>query len=284
MSKSKGNVVTPMGLLTEYGSDAVRYWAASAKLGTDAAFEVGQMKIGRRLAIKVLNASKFALSFGGQDEPVSLDPADVTFALDRAMLAGLADVVDRATVALEAYDHTRALEATETFFWTFCDDYLELVKDRAYGGNDAVVSAETGSARAALGLVFDTLLRLFAPVLPFATEEVWSWWHDGSVHRAPWPTSERLRVAAGDADPSVLVVAGTALAALRKVKSEAKVSMRTEIARVELLVPEAALAGVRVAEPDIRAAGRVIELTITAGGDEIVAHGAELVESAPTNA
>jgi len=283
MSKSKGNVVTPLGLLEQHGSDAVRYWAASARLGADTAFEEGQMKIGRRLAIKVLNASKFALLFAG-GAPIALDPAAVTVALDRAMLAGLADVVDRATTALADYDHTRALEVTETFFWTFCDDYLELVKDRAYGGNDAVVSAETGSARAALGLALDTLLRLFAPVLPFATEEVWSWWHDGSVHRAPWPTSERLRVAAGDADPSVLVVAGTALAALRKVKSEAKVSMRTEIARVELLVPEAALAGVRVAEPDIRAAGRVIELTITAGGDEIVARGAELVESAPTNA
>src|SRR5450830_208983 len=283
MSKSKGNVVTPMGVLEQHGSDAVRYWAASARLGADTAFEVGQMKIGRRLAIKVLNASKFALSFAG-GVPIPLDPAAVTVPVDRAMLAALADVVDRATAALADYDHTRALEVTETFFWTFCDDYLELVKDRAYGGNDAVVSAETGSARAALGLALDTLLRLFAPVLPFATEEVWSWWHDGSVHRAPWPTSERLRVAAGDADPSVLVVAGTALAALRKVKSEAKVSMRTEIARVELLVPEAALAGVRVAEPDIRAAGRVIELTITAGGDEIVARGAELVESAPTNA
>jgi len=283
MSKSKGNVVTPMGVLEQHGSDAVRYWAASARLGADTAFEVGQMKIGRRLAIKILNASKFALSFAG-GAPIPLDPAAVTVPVDRAMLAALADVVDRATAALADYDHTRALEVTETFFWTFCDDYLELVKDRAYGGGDAVVSTETASARAALGLALDTLLRLFAPVLPFATEEVWSWWHSGSVHRASWPTPDQLRAAAGDADPAVLTAAGTALAALRKVKSEAKVSMRTEIARVELLVPEAALAGVRAAEPDIRAAGRVHALTITAVGDEVVARGAQLVESAPTNA
>jgi GNAT superfamily N-acetyltransferase len=135
MSKSKGNVVTPMDLLVEHGSDAVRYWAASARLGADAAFEVGQMKIGRRLAIKVLNASKFALSFGLDPETgegqVLLDPSAVTVALDRAMLAGLAAVTEQATAAFEAYDHTRALEVTETFFWTFCDDYLELVKDRA---------------------------------------------------------------------------------------------------------------------------------------------------------
>src|SRR5699024_7864991 len=145
-----------------------------------------------------------------------LDPSAVTEVLDRAMLAGLADVVDKATQALEAYDHTRALELTETYFWTFCDDYLELVKDRAYGSGDETVSAATLSARAALALALDTLLRLLAPVLPFATEEVWSWWKEGSVHRAPWPTSDVLRAAAGDVDPAHLAAAGRALAALRK--------------------------------------------------------------------
>lgn len=260
MSKSKGNVVTPMGLLEEHGSDAVRYWAASARLGTDAAFEVGQMKIGRRLAIKILNASKFALSFGSADQgSAALHPALVTAELDRAMLAGLADVVDRATEALESYDHTRALELTETFFWTFCDDYLELVKDRAYGAGaeDADVTAETASARAALGIALDVLLRLFAPVLPFATEEVWSWWREGTVHRAPWPTSDGLRDAAGDADPAVVHAAGAALAALRKVKSEAKLSMRAEITAGRLEVPATLRTGVDVALDDVRAAGRV---------------------------
>ncbi|MCR6491407.1 valine--tRNA ligase [Cellulomonas sp. P24] len=266
MSKSKGNVVTPMGLLEEHGSDAVRYWAASARLGTDAAFEVGQMKIGRRLAIKVLNASKFALSFAGDGE-VPLDPALVTEALDKAMLAGLADVVEKATAALTAYDHTRALELTETFFWTFCDDYLELVKDRAYGADaaeGAAPSAATVSARTSLGLALDTLLRLFAPVLPFATEEVWSWWREGSIHRAAWPVAEPLRAAAGDADPTVLGAAGTALAALRKVKSEAKVSQRTVLTEVELAVPAGTLAGVRLAFEDVRSAGRVTELVLVA--------------------
>ncbi len=266
MSKSKGNVVTPMGLLEEHGSDAVRYWAASARLGTDAAFEVGQMKIGRRLAIKVLNASKFALSFAGDGE-VPLDPTLVTEALDKAMLAGLADVVEKATAALTAYDHTRALELTETFFWTFCDDYLELVKDRAYGADaaeGAAPSAATVSARTSLGLALDTLLRLFAPVLPFATEEVWSWWREGSIHRAAWPEAEPLRVAAGDTDPTILGAAGTALAALRKVKSEAKVSQRTVLTEVELAVPAGTLAGVRLAFEDVRSAGRVTELVLVA--------------------
>ena len=266
MSKSKGNVVTPMGLLEEHGSDAVRYWAASARLGTDAAFEVGQMKIGRRLAIKVLNASKFALGFGAA-EAGSLDPSAVTETLDRAMLAGLADVVERATAALEAYDHTRALELTETFFWTFCDDYLELVKDRAYGSADAEPTQATLSARAALALALDTLLRLLAPVLPFATEEVWSWWREGSVHRTPWPGAEPLRLAAGDADPTTLEAAGRALGALRKVKSEAKVSMRTVIVRAELAVPTAQLGLVEAALADVRSAGRAADLTLV--GDDV---------------
>ncbi|MGO1318197.1 MAG: class I tRNA ligase family protein, partial [Cellulomonadaceae bacterium] len=268
MSKSKGNVVTPMGLLEEHGSDAVRYWAAAARLGTDAAFEIGQMKIGRRLAIKILNASKFALSFAGSGE-VRLEPALVTRPIDRAMLGGLADVVDRATEALETFDHTRALELCETFFWTFCDDYLELVKDRAYGTGPDDDSTSTMSARTSLALALDTLLRLFAPVLPFATEEVWSWWRTGSVHRAPWPTSADLRRAAGAADVALLGTAGNALAALRKVKSEAKVSMRTPLLSVQLAVPPARLEHVRAADDDVRAAGRVtgaLELVVAADG------------------
>src|SRR5690606_6274273 len=131
MSKSKGNVVTPAAMLVEHGADAVRYWAASSRLGTDAAFDPQnpkQMKIGRRLAIKVLNAAKFVYGF-----PVASGAdAEVTEPLDLDMLAELAVVVRTATEAYEAYDHARALEATEQFFWTFCDDYLELVKERAY--------------------------------------------------------------------------------------------------------------------------------------------------------
>ncbi|SDS67931.1 valyl-tRNA synthetase [Paraoerskovia marina] len=258
MSKSKGNVVTPMGLLEEHGSDAVRYWAASARLGTDAAFEVGQMKIGRRLAIKILNASKFALAFGGDGEIV-LDPALVTETIDRAMLASLADVVDRATESLETYDHTRALETVETFFWAFCDDYLELVKDRAYGAgaDEEDLTQETRSARVALALGLDTMLRLFAPYVPFATEEVWSWWREGSVHRAPWPSAAPLRAAAEGADPDVLAYAGYALAALRRLKSEAKVSMKTPILAVELAVPAAGVSGVEASAVDVRNGGRV---------------------------
>ncbi len=298
MSKSKGNVVTPMGLLETHGSDAVRYWAASARLGTDAAFDEGQMKIGRRLAMKILNASKFVLGATGISTlageslaegvraAAHVTAAPVTEPLDRAMLAALADVVDVATAALEGYDHTRALEVTETLFWAFCDDYVELVKERAYAGAPlgepidpfAPASAEAASARAALTLALDTFLRLFAPVVPFATEEVWSWFREGSIHRAPWPEASPLRAASGeDVDLATLGAAGAALAALRKVKSDAKVTQRTVITSVTLRVPADAAAAVEAARPDLVAAGRVVALTVESGeGDAYEALGAVL--------
>ncbi len=271
MSKSKGNTETPEGLLQHHGSDAVRYWACSARLGTDAAFDTGQMKVGRRLAIKILNASKFALGFGepGADaEGLGVAGTDdlgalVTEPLDRAMLAALADVVDRATTGFEAYDHTRALEDTESFFWTFCDDYIELVKDRAHGARTPEGAA---SARAALRLALDTILRLLAPFLPYATEEVWSWWQEGSVHRAPWPTSEGLRTAAAGTDPALLRQVGLALAGVRRAKSDAKVGMRAEVASLVLAADPAAAAALQSVEGDLRAAGRIRDLSYAEGG------------------
>jgi valyl-tRNA synthetase len=221
------------------------------------------MKVGRRLAIKVLNASKFALSFGGADSQRSGEAegdlrAAVTSTLDLAMLAALGEVVQKATAGFEAWDYTRSLEATETFFWTFCDDYLELVKDRAYGGQGEEAA---GSARAALRIALDVLLRLLAPFLPYVTEEVWSWWHDGSVHRAAWPSVDETATTspAGGAarDAGLLGAVGEALAGIRKVKSEAKVGMRAEVSSIVLAGPAEWVGRVRAVEADLRAAGRV---------------------------
>ncbi|WP_285731286.1 valine--tRNA ligase [Nocardiopsis sp. ATB16-24] len=248
MSKSKGNVVTPLALLEKYGSDAVRYWAASGRLGTDTAMDEGQMKVGRRLAIKILNASKFVMSVAGEE--TSADPARVTQPLDRAMLAALADVVEEATAAFQAYDHTRALDCTERFFWDLCDDYLELVKARAYDTD----SAEGASARAALLIALSALHRLFAPFLPFVSEEVWSWWQEGSVHVQDWPRADEYRAAAADGEAAVLAATAEVLRAVRKTKSEAKLSMRAEVEHVRVSGKQAEAA--RAASGDIAAAGR----------------------------
>jgi valyl-tRNA synthetase len=275
MSKSKGNVVTPEDVVQQHSADAVRYWAASGRLGTDAAYDVGQMKVGRRLAIKILNASKFALSFGHvAGESVEDLAAHVVEPLDLALLASLRDVVAQATAGFEAWDYTRSLEVTETWFWTFCDDYLELVKDRAYGGRGEEPAA---SARATLRIALDIVLRLFAPVLPYVTEEVWSWTHEGSVHRTTWPTVEDVPQLG---DPAVLAAVGAALAAVRKTKSEAKVGMRTELSRLVLTGPTAALEHARAAEADLRAAGRLVgavEYAPAEGAVGITTQEAELV-------
>ncbi|HEU4427016.1 MAG TPA: class I tRNA ligase family protein, partial [Pilimelia sp.] len=258
MSKSKGNVVTPMDVLEQHGSDPVRYWAASGRPGTDLAYDENQLKIGRRLAVKLLNASRFALGLQGAPALRALATgAPATAALDRSMLATLSAVVRRATAAFDTYDHTGALQATEAFFWTFCDDYIELVKERAYGSGHA-----SESARGALATALAALLRLFAPFLPYATEEVWSWWRYGSVHRAPWPTPYELDRAAGGGDPAVLRVTSEALRQVRRAKSERRLSMRTDVPLAEVLGPAAELELLAAAEADLRAAGRIGKLDL----------------------
>ena len=275
MGKSTGNALTPLGILEEHGSDAVRYWAASGRPGTDTAFETGQMKIGRRLAIKLLNASKFVLSFDATAE--ATDPAEITEPVDHALLAELARVVARATKAFESYDYTRALEVTETFFWSFCDDYVELVKERAYGGQG---SAPEASAKATLATALSVQLRLFAPILPFVTEEVWSWWREGSVHRAAWPDAETLAELAGDGDADLLGPVATVLTAVRKAKSEAKVSMRARVERAVVAGPAESVAQVALADADLRAAGCIATLALEPGG-EVLSVVVQLAEPSP---
>ncbi|HEX7354006.1 MAG TPA: valine--tRNA ligase [Mycobacteriales bacterium] len=250
MSKSKGNVVTPMDLLVEHGADAVRYWAASGRPGVDTAFDTGQMKVGRRLAMKVLNASRFVLGTGVSDAPV-------TEPLDRALLTALAGVVDRATAALDAYDYTRALEATEEFFWAFCDDYVEVVKVRAYD-----TGAASDSARAALATALSTLLLLFAPFLPFVTEEVWSWWRDGSVHRQGWPSADALL---RDGDPALLATIAAVASSVRKAKSEAQLSQRAAVDLLTITADAGELDRVRVVAADLAAAGTIAEIAYVEG-------------------
>jgi len=262
MSKSKGNVVTPMGLLDEHGSDGVRYWAANGRPGTDTAFDTNQMRVGRRLAIKVLNASRFAL---GSVEP----RGPITAAADRAMLRSLALLVTEATAAFEAYDYARALQRTETFFWRFCDDYLELVKGRRYGEQGPEAA---GSANSALIAALSVLLRLLAPCLPFVTEEVWSWWQEGSIHRAPWPTAGEFESLLGEStadlaerERAAYAWATDVLFEVRKQRSEAKQPLKVTITRVIVTAEDASIALMPAVEADLRSALRVQAFECQAG-------------------
>jgi valyl-tRNA synthetase len=275
MSKSKGNVVTPMHLLEEYGADAVRYWAASGRPGTDTAFDPQQMKVGRRLAVKLLNASKFALT--DLPEPA----AALTHPLDRALLARLAGVVAGASTSFEDYDYARALERTETFFWWYCDFYLELVKGRRYDPDPEV----SGPVSLALRTSLSVFQRLLAPFLPFVCEEVWSWWQEGSVHRAPWPEQGELLAAGradegGDAQRAAGAAAGEAgreevalevtadvLREVRKAKSQARRPMRAPVRRVLVRDTAERLHALELGADDLLLAGSIEQLEPVADGE-----------------
>ena len=266
MSKSKGNVITPIDMLARYGSDAVRYWAANGRPGTDTAVDEGQMKVGRKLAIKILNASRFALAFGaGSGEELTVDEVAITHPLDRAMLAGLAELVDEATRAFEGFDYARALERTEAWFWAFTDDHVELVKSRAYEGDPAGAD----SARHALRLAISTLLRLFAPFLPFVTEEVWSWWRPGSVHLQAWPNGDDLRGStAVDGQPAnarIAEVAAQAIAEIRKHKTAARRSLATPVVACTLTDTAERRELLRPALAAVAAAARAEKITLSEG-------------------
>jgi valyl-tRNA synthetase len=267
MSKSVGNVVTPGHLIEEHGADAVRYWAASGRPGADTAFEPRQMKIGRRLATKLLNANKFVLQF-----PAPAAKAQITQTLDLAAVAELAAVIEEATAAFEAYEYTVALERIERYFWTFCDDYVEFVKERAYSEGEGAESA-----RAALRLILDAVDRLLAPYLVYCAEEVWSWSHPESVHLAPWPTVLELGAAGAiahadtdaNANAGLLRQAGEVITAVRRAKAAAQVSMRTEASKVTITGSEEALARIKSVDSDLRAAGRIAVIDYLVGENEL---------------
>jgi len=252
MSKSKGNVTTPVHLLEQYGADAVRYWSLSARLGADTAFDEKVLKVGRRLVVKLFNASKFVLS-------QSAAPGPVTHPLDLAFLVRLRETVEAATAELQSFEYAAALDVAERFFWSrFTDAYVEIVKARARSEGDP---SGRSSAVAALQRALSILVRLFAPYLPYVTEEVWSWGFAGatghaSVHRAPWPSGAEL----GDlsqADAAIFDAALAFLESVHRAKSGAGASVGRHLRRLGIACAPGTADLVGSCLPDLLAAARV---------------------------
>jgi valyl-tRNA synthetase len=254
MSKSKGNVITPMHLLDQYGADAVRYWSLAARLGTDTAFDEKVLKVGRRLVTKLFNASKFVLQQG-------VAQARITRDLDLSFLSSLEGAVARASEAMDAYEYATALDVVERFFWSrFTDSYVEMVKVRARSESDA---EGRGSAVAALHLGLRVLLRLFAPFLPYVTEEAWSWGFGGgeaSIHRAPWPgRADFAALPRAQGESAVFDVAVAFLDAVHKAKSGAGATVGRHLKRLKVAASPATLGLLERSRDDVLAAARVVE-------------------------
>jgi valyl-tRNA synthetase len=253
MSKSRGNVVTPIHLLDQHGADAVRYWAASARLGTDTAFDEKAFKVGKRLVTKIYNAAKYVLSQTAEVHPI-------THELDKAFVARLAETVESACASYRDYEFAPALDVTERFFWaSFTDTYLELVKARSRG--EAGSEADRGSAVATLRLALNVLLRLFAPVLPFITEETWGWAFaeetgKPSIHKAPWPTAAEFAGFARPEHDSSFAVAVAAQAAINKRKSELGVGGGRPLTSLKLAAHPATIAVFAKVREDVLSATR----------------------------
>jgi valyl-tRNA synthetase len=258
MSKSKGGAVTPMQFLERYSADGVRYWAAGARLGVDTAFDETAFKVGRRLVTKLYNAARFVLAQEAPVRPISRE-------IDRAFVGKLRRLIGQVSPSMEAFDYAGALEQTEAFFWrSFTDTYIELAKNRARAGSPA---AGRGSAVAALRLGLQVLVRLFAPVLPYITEEIWSWaFAEGtgreSVHLAPWPDAGELDAVERPSFEESFDLAASALGRIHREKTLAQRSVSAAIEELVLEGSPADLPALRLVQDDLAAAARVARLTL----------------------
>ncbi|RME52634.1 valine--tRNA ligase [Candidatus Woesearchaeota archaeon] len=237
MSKSKGNVIKPQDVMQRFCADALRWWAAGVKLGDDLPYMEKDLVSGQKLIRKLWNASKFVLShlndFDGA-RPAALE------AMDAWVIANLNDVIAEATKYFDQYEFSKCRLEVEKFFWqTFCDNYLELCKDRIYNPDVRGKEART-SAQYTLSTVLKAVLKLLAPIMPHVTEEIYSLRfarEEGveSIHVSSWPDKISLSDAkqakeAGDA-------AARIIAHVRKFKAERRISLGKPVAKLIITTP-----------------------------------------------
>jgi len=269
MAKSLGNVVTPDDLLVKYSSDALRYWAARARLGVDTAYDETVFSKGKRLVTKLFNASRFVAGHLQSCSLKSLDPSMITEPLDRGFIAHLREAVKKAGQAFERFEYAEALLGTEDFFWSeMCDNYLELIKVRAYAEGE---SEGKTSALATLRLALSVMLRLLAPFMPFLTEEVWSWLFaeeqgpGRSIHTSPWPDEKELTAVAAPDEDDPFGAAVEVLREVRRVKSEAKVSLKAPLSELSVTGKESDLKALRSVLRDLLPTSEIGDASLSEG-------------------
>ena len=269
MSKSQGNVVTPEPLIDQFGADSVRYWAARARLGVDTAYDEQVFKVGKRLATKLFNASKFAIGRFSDIDPDKLGLDKITTEVDRAVVQRLRDLSLRVIDAFEVFDYAQALSLTEEFFWqTFCDNYLELAKPRTY---DEELTEGRISAASTLRLIHRAMVRMFAPFMPYLSEEVWQWCYSGdadmheSVHRSPWPCTDELADIPKPSDVLVYDAAIAVVEAVRKAKADANKSMKAPVQKVTVTGEAKTLETLKLALDDIERMLHISEVDLKEG-------------------
>jgi len=245
MSKSKGNVVTPVSLIEEKGSDIVRYWASTSHLGSDTAYSEDVLKIGKKLTNKIWNASKFAaIQLNNLDGKPSTAKADtengiICNELDKWALTRLQKTITKATLEFERYEYCKARNAVEDFFWNdFCDNYLEMVKTRAYDEHGSDKKGQQ-SACYAIYHILETLLRLFAPFTPHITEELYSHIFDdkyeanGSIHKSgTWPNADILPL--DEESEQIGINSVEILNVVRKIKADKNISIKWPISNLKI--------------------------------------------------
>lgn len=272
MSKSKGNVVTPQHLLDTYGADSVRYWAASARLGVDTAFEEQIMAQGKKLMNKLFNASRFVFNIleGSTLKTEQNYQKYISKPLDLAWLGKMNAMIKQANDSFMAYDYAAALEVIEKRFWDFCDNDLEIVKKRAYNPADR-------SAVATLMFSIDAFLKLFAPFCPFITEEIyqcrpWAGDVDESLHQQAFPKPQEINVQTSVYN-DVCVIASE----IRKAKTAANVSQRTPVKNIVVVAPQKTIIALKTVADDIENVGGILSgMLLFETADELAVRRIEL--------
>lgn len=260
MSKSKGNVITPDKLLEQYGADTLRYWAGGSKLGADTAYSEDVVKNGKRLVNKLWNAVKFVLQHLNS-ENINFDQKNITHTTDKWLIARLHNVIKKSTEAFEEFEYATALSVVEEFFWRdFCDNFLEIAKARTYD-EDGTNPQGRLSALTTLAFSLDAILKLFAPFLPYITEELYqAVFNNGkSIHsRKMWPNYndylvDQKSLAQGDNVVNILNL-------VRKSKADKNLSVKAPIEKLEFYSAEKLDSDIIVDLSKVTSSNHVVQL------------------------